>query len=102
MTRIKRRLLIASGLVIFVALVLGAFFQVSTRVALERAEALQFRRMQVTRLEEENTYQFFYVTNRVSGSSDENGGQPGRSFGTLMTQAFPRLTPLDATLFHTP
>ena len=70
MTRIKRRLLIASGLVIFVALLLGAFFQVSTRAALERAEAMQFRRMQVTRQEEAGVYRFFFVSNRRMGEPE--------------------------------
>ena len=64
MTRFRRRLLITTVLVILVALVLGALFQVSTNRALERAEAFQFRRMLVTRQAEQGVYRFFYVTNR--------------------------------------
>ena len=64
MTRFKRRLLIAAVLVIGAALVLGPLFQVSTRRALERAEALQLRRMLVTKQGEQGAYRFFYVTNR--------------------------------------
>ena len=48
MTPLRRRLLIATVLVILVALALGALFQDSTDKALERAEAFQFRRMLVT------------------------------------------------------
>ncbi len=62
--RIKRILLIAAGLLIIVALLLGMFFQTSTRTALERAEALQFRRMLVSRLGDQGGYRFFFVTNR--------------------------------------
>jgi len=64
MMRIKRSLLIAIGLLIIVALLLGTFFQTSTRTALERAEALQFRRMLVSRLGDQGGYRFFFVTNR--------------------------------------
>jgi len=64
MMRIKRSLLIAIGLLIIVALLLGMFFQTSTRTALERAEALQFRRMLVSRLGDQGGYRFFFVTNR--------------------------------------
>jgi esterase/lipase superfamily enzyme len=64
MARPKRSLLIATVLAILVALVLGAFFRVSTDRALERAEAFRFRRMLVTQLGEQGAYRFFYVTNR--------------------------------------
>ena len=64
MSRFRRRLLIATGVVFVVALALGPYIQVSTRAALERAEALQFRRMLVTRQGERGPYRFFFVTNR--------------------------------------
>ena len=64
MTRRRRRLSIAISLVIVVAAVLGALFQLTTKQALERAEAFRFRRMLVTRLGEDGGYRFFYVTNR--------------------------------------
>ena len=62
--RIKRRLVVAAGLFFIVALALGILFQVSTRTALEHAEALQLRRMLVSRQEDQGTYRFFFVTNR--------------------------------------
>ena len=64
MTRPQRRLLIAALLAVLLALGLGALFQVSTQTALERAEALRFRRMLVTKRGEEGAYRFFYTTNR--------------------------------------
>ncbi len=64
MSLFKRRLLIATAMVVLLALALGPYFQVSTRRALERAEAFQFRRMLVTRQGERGSYRFFYVTNR--------------------------------------
>jgi esterase/lipase superfamily enzyme len=71
MGRFKRRMFIGMGLValIFVGLVL--FFYRPTQVALERAEALQFRRMLVTRLGDQNAYRFFFVTNRNLESGDQ-------------------------------
>jgi len=70
MMRIKRRLVAAAGLLVIVALVLGIFFQVSTRTALEHAEALQFRRMLVSRQEDQGAYRFFFVTNRRLGNQE--------------------------------
>jgi esterase/lipase superfamily enzyme len=71
MTRLKRRFLFIAVPLIVVALVVGAFVQISTRQALERAEAFQFRRMQVTKQGEDGPYRFFYVTNRRT--LDPNG-----------------------------
>jgi len=68
--RIKRRLVVAAGLLVIVALVLGIFFQVSTRTALEHAEALQFRRMLVSRQEDQGAFRFFFVTNRHLADQD--------------------------------
>jgi esterase/lipase superfamily enzyme len=64
MTRLKRRLLIVMLPLVLVALLVGAFFQLTTRNALERAEAFQFRRMLVTKQGEQGSYRFFFVTNR--------------------------------------
>jgi esterase/lipase superfamily enzyme len=64
MTRLKRLLLIVVLPLVLVALLVGAFFQLTTRNALERAEAFQFRRMLVTRQGEQGSYRFFFVTNR--------------------------------------
>ena len=62
--RFKRRIFIVTAVVILVAVMMGAFFQVSTRNALERAEAFKFRRMLVTKLGTQGAYRFFYITNR--------------------------------------
>jgi esterase/lipase superfamily enzyme len=64
MSPARRRLAIGASVFVAVALVLAAFFNVPTRRALERAEALQFRRMLVTRQGEQDEYRFFFVTNR--------------------------------------
>ena len=64
MTRLKRRLLLVLAVVFLLLLVLVLFFYRPTRLALERAEAFQFRRMIVTRLDDQNTYRFFFATNR--------------------------------------
>ncbi len=55
------------GLGVLAVVGIGAFglFQLTTSRALERAEALRFRRMQVTRLAEPGVYRFFHATNRV-------------------------------------
>jgi esterase/lipase superfamily enzyme len=60
----KRRVLIGAMVLLVIVVVLVAFFYRPTRLALERAEAFQFRRMLVTRLGDQNAYRFFYVTNR--------------------------------------
>jgi len=64
MTQWKRRLLIAVALIAIIATLFGALFRGPTLAALERAEALQFRRMLVTRQGEDGDFRFFFVTNR--------------------------------------
>lgn len=64
MTRLKRRIWMAVAAVVVILVALTAFFYRPTRLALERAESLQFRRMLVTRLSDQDAYRFFYVTNR--------------------------------------
>jgi len=64
MMRFKRLIWISTALVVVLLIGLALFFYRPTRLALERAEAFQFRRMLVTRLGEQNAYRFFYVTNR--------------------------------------
>jgi esterase/lipase superfamily enzyme len=61
---------IGTALVVLVLVGLVLFFYRPTRLALERAEAFQFRRMLVTRLGDQDAYRFFYVTNRGLGSDD--------------------------------
>ena len=70
MTRFKRRILIGTALGVLILVGLVLFFYRPTRLALERAEAFQFRRMLVTRLGDQDAYRFFYVTNRRLGSDD--------------------------------
>jgi esterase/lipase superfamily enzyme len=98
MARLKRRLLIATVPIILVALALGAFFQVSTQRALERAEAFRFRRMLVTKRGEQGAYRFFYVTNRRvqqrDGAVEERFGnerEAGVEFGLFDTDIEPSL-----------
>ena len=64
MTQWKRRLLIAVAVIAIIAALFGALFRGPTLAALERAEALQFRRMLVTRQGEDGDFRFFFVTNR--------------------------------------
>jgi esterase/lipase superfamily enzyme len=92
MTRFKRRLWVSMVLIILAALVLGAFFQVSTEAALERAEVFHFRRMLVTRQGDQGAYRFFYVTNRRTqrqeGAVEERFGnerEAGLRFGLFDT-----------------
>ena len=70
MTRWKRRLLIAVTVLAIIAALFVALFQGPTRAALERAEALQLRRMLVTRLGEDGDFRFFFVTNRQLEKGD--------------------------------
>ena len=61
---IKRRYKIIGGIVLLAIVAIAALFQYSTQSALVLAEALQFRRMQVTK-QDDGAYRFFFVTNRV-------------------------------------
>lgn len=65
MTRFKRRLLIGTALVVLFFGVLVLFFYRPTRLALERAEAFQFRRMLVTKQGDQGAYRFFYCLNEI-------------------------------------
>jgi esterase/lipase superfamily enzyme len=64
MSPFKRRLFLAFAVFAVFAAIFGALFQGSTQAALERAEALQFRRMLVSRQGNDGGYRFFFVTNR--------------------------------------
>ena len=68
MARIKRRLLIVlvSGLVVLLVVGVWLYFvvYVSTDSAIQRAESLLFRRMQVTRVDDQGASRFFFATNR--------------------------------------
>jgi len=78
MTRFKRRTLIGVALVLVILAGMVLFFYRPTRLALERAEAFQFRRMVVTKQADKGTYRFFYVTNRNMENQD---GPLGERFG---------------------
>lgn len=70
MSRLNKRLLIVAALVFLILVGLALFFYRPTRLALERAEAFQFRRMLVTRLADQDVYRFFFVTNRKLEKTD--------------------------------
>jgi esterase/lipase superfamily enzyme len=65
MTRLKRRILIGTALVVLAAgfLFYNAVYR-STGTALQRAEDFLFRRMTVAQLGEQGSYRFFFATNR--------------------------------------
>ena len=94
---IKKRYKIIGGIVLVLALLAGALFQYSTHSALVLAEALQFRRMQVTE-QDDGTYRFFFVTNREVASLDaplderfRNTRGTSMSFGLFDTSIEPSL-----------
>ena len=61
---IKRRYKIVGSVLLLVVVSIGALFQYSTQSNLVLAEALQFRRMLVTK-QSDGAFRFFFVTNRV-------------------------------------
>lgn len=82
MVRFKFRLAVGLATVILAALVMGGLFQGATQRALERAEALQFRRMLVTQRGEKGLYRFFFVTNRRMEEMEGKGESVEERFGT--------------------
>ena len=88
MTRFKRRMLYGTALVALVLLWVGVAVYRPTRIALQRAESFQFRRMLVAQLGEQGTYRFFTLPTDVqhpmtSPSKDVsamNGRRPKSSF----------------------
>jgi esterase/lipase superfamily enzyme len=78
MTRFKKRILFSALVLVLILAGLVAFFYRPTRMALEHAEAFQFRRMLVTKMGEQNAYRFFYITNRGLGNEE---GPVEESFG---------------------
>ena len=84
MTRLKRRLLMITVLIVMFLLIMAAFFYRPTRQALERAEAFEFQRMTVTRLDKQGGHRFFYVTNRGLENKDE---PPDKRFGNRREEA---------------
>ena len=74
MVRFKRRLLIATAVVVLVLLVVGVWlyfsYFASTSTALRHAEAFIFRRMKVAQLAGQGNYRFFFITNRNLESNE--------------------------------
>lgn len=67
MVREKKRVLWILGAVLVLLGGAAAYgYFLSTSRALERAEAFQFRRMQVAKVSDEGLYRFFFVTNRTA------------------------------------
>lgn len=98
MSRLKRRLLIGTTFVVLLLVAMGAFLYRPTRIALERAEALQFRRMLVTRIADQDTFRFFFVTNRRLNSGEgpieerfDNQRGESLKFGLFDTKLEPTL-----------
>ena len=88
MTRFKRRLWIGITLGVLMLLGVGGWvyytIYMTSDFALRHAESFLFRRKTISRLAEQGTYRFFYVTNR----REETGEGPieesvGPLFGEL-------------------
>jgi len=86
------------GVVAATAVIVGSLFQVTTQQALDRAEAFEFRRMLVSRLEAGGAYRFFFATNRLfegeQGKVEEgfsNNREAGLTFGRFDTSIEPSL-----------
>ena len=68
MARLKRPILLSTAVVMLLLVIAGLYtYFLGTRALLEHAEAFAFRRMTVAQLAEQDTFRFFYVTNRQSG-----------------------------------
>ncbi|MDZ7581778.1 MAG: alpha/beta hydrolase [Deltaproteobacteria bacterium] len=98
MTRFKRRILVGALVLVLILVGLVFFFYRPTQLALERAEAFQFRRMVVARMAEQGAYRFFYATNRRLESEDGpleerfgNQRQEALQFGLFDTRLEPSL-----------
>lgn len=98
MSVLRKRLLIGTAFFVVILLGVAAFFYRPTRMALERAESFQFRRMLVTQLESKGTYRFFFVTNRNSDENNvpleeqfTNQRTTGLTFGLFDTRIEPSL-----------
>ena len=79
----------AALLLVLIGFALYAYF-IGTRTLLEHAENFSFRRMAVTQLAEQDTFRFFYVTNRQPGDLQgevderfESTREPSLKFGSL-------------------
>ena len=87
----------ALALLVIAGLALYAYF-IGTRTLLEHAENFSFRRMAVTQLAEQDTFRFFYITNRQPGVAQgeinerfESGREAALKFGSFDTRIEARL-----------
>ncbi|WP_200243512.1 alpha/beta hydrolase [Lamprobacter modestohalophilus] len=94
----KRALWIVGLMLALLAALSGYVFFISTNAALSRAEAFEFRRMQVARVGAENVFRFFFVSNRTAepgaGPLIERIGNQRSSellFGSFDTEIEPTL-----------
>lgn len=79
MTRFQSRLLAGASVFVLAVVAMGGLFQATTQRALDRAEALQFRRMLVNKRGAGDSYRFFFATNRAV---ERNGNAVEDRFGT--------------------
>ena len=94
----KRRIFWGMTIVmVLVAFALYVYF-IGTRTLLEHAENFSFRRMAVTQLSKQNTFRFFYTTNRLPGNAQgeidqlfESERDTALKFGSFDTQIAARL-----------
>lgn len=71
MKRSTKRLLWISAAILLILGSLGYYgFFLSTNAALQRAESFEFRRMRVARIDDQDLFRFFFVTNRAGGVAD--------------------------------
>ncbi|KAA6186686.1 alpha/beta hydrolase [Thiohalocapsa marina] len=94
----KRLVWILALILFLVAVFAGYAFFISTNKALSRAEAFEFRRMQVARVGQDDIYRFFFISNRVaeagSGPLDARLGNQRSAelhFGSFDTEIEPTL-----------
>ena len=99
MSTLKRRLIIGIAFAVVILLGVAAFYYRPTRLALERAESFQFRRMQVTQQDNQGTYRFFFITNRTLPDEDgpveerfSNERKDSLTFGLFDTEIEPALS----------
>ena len=85
----KKRSLIAAGVVLIILVLVAAFFYRPTRLALERAESFTFRRLAVSLQDKDETFRFFFATNRtIQDSTRVVENQFGNERQPLLTYGF--------------
>jgi esterase/lipase superfamily enzyme len=95
----RKRIVRLAALLALIVIGMAAYtYFVGTRTLLQHAEAFAFRRMTVTQLAEQGTFQFFYVSNRRPGVAGgdvderyESEREESLKFGTFETRIEPTL-----------